>query len=331
MNVQNAASNGKPTVISLFAGCGGSSLGYQMAGFRECLAVEWNQDASATFRLNFPTVPVYEGDICRLTGEKCLKLAGLESGKLDVLDGSPPCQGFSTAGKRKFRDVRNDLFTEMVRLLQELKPKAFIMENVRGLVRGVMRQVCFQMFKDFSESGYAVKGMILDAAGFGVPQHRERLILIGIRSDLKVNPSYPIPTFNSIKSKDAVPTLGRSGNSSLFSNTELELKEAEVKPTWQAWRVLRGLERSKHFGMVRINPEKPSPTIMGDAGNTCTGLFHPYEVRKLTIAEIKRLAGFPDGFSVIGNYKSKWKHKCHIVIVTYNINKSFNVIIIIYS
>jgi DNA (cytosine-5)-methyltransferase 1 len=91
----------KPTVISTFAGCGGSSLGYKMAGFKELLAVEWDNNAVETFKLNFPSIPVYHGDIAKLTGKKCMELAGIRKGELDVLDGSPPCQGFSTAGKRK--------------------------------------------------------------------------------------------------------------------------------------------------------------------------------------------------------------------------------------
>lgn len=82
----------KPTVISTFAGCGGSSLGYQMAGFHELLAVEWDQNAVDTFRLNFPDVPVYHGDIGKLTGDECMRLAGIEKGALDVLDGSPPAR-----------------------------------------------------------------------------------------------------------------------------------------------------------------------------------------------------------------------------------------------
>ena len=107
-----------PTVVSLFAGCGGSSLGYSMAGFRELLAVEWDEHAVETFKANFPDVPVWQGDIAELSIEECLRLTGLQPGELDVLDGSPPCQGFSTAGRRKMDDGRNQLFQEYVRLLR---------------------------------------------------------------------------------------------------------------------------------------------------------------------------------------------------------------------
>lgn len=158
-----------PTVISLFAGCGGSSLGYSMAGFRELLAVEWDDNAVQTFRLNFPDVPVYHGDICKLSVEECLYLAKLEPGQLDVLDGSPPCQGFSTAGKRQLDDPRNSLFREYVRLLRGLRPKAFIMENVGGLVKGKMKLVFAEIMRELKASGYRVKCRLLNAMYYYVP------------------------------------------------------------------------------------------------------------------------------------------------------------------
>src|SRR5690606_12471769 len=101
-----------PTVMSTFAGAGGSSLGYSMAGFRELLAVEWDDHAVDTFRRNFPDVPVYHGDIAQLTAEAILEQTGLAPGELDVFDGSPPCQGFSMAGLRQLDDQRNQLFRE---------------------------------------------------------------------------------------------------------------------------------------------------------------------------------------------------------------------------
>jgi DNA (cytosine-5)-methyltransferase 1 len=115
-----------------------------MAGFRELLAVEWDDNAVATFKLNFPGVPVYHGDIGKLSVAECLERTGLEPGQLDVFDGSPPCQGFSTAGKRKFDDDRNQLFREYVRLLRGLRPKVFVMENVSGMVKGKMKLIIYQ-------------------------------------------------------------------------------------------------------------------------------------------------------------------------------------------
>ncbi len=173
-----------PTVISTFAGCGGSSLGYSMAGYRELLAVEMDNNAVETFKLNFQDVPVFHGDIAALSVEQCMTLAGLtEPGQLDVLDGSPPCQGFSTAGKRQMKDCRNQLFHEYVRLLRGLQPKAFIMENVSGMVKGKMKLIFADIMRELKASGYEVKCWLLNAKYFYVPQSRERLFFIGVRSD----------------------------------------------------------------------------------------------------------------------------------------------------
>ena len=173
-----------PTVVSLFAGCGGSSLGYSMAGYRELLAVEWDEHAVETFKANFPDVPVWQGDIAELSTEKCLRLTGLRPGELDVLDGSPPCQGFSTAGRRKMDDGRNQLFQEYVRLLRGLRPKVLVMENVSGMVKGKMKLIFVEILKELKASGYKVSARLMNAMYFGVPQSRERMIFIGVREDL---------------------------------------------------------------------------------------------------------------------------------------------------
>jgi len=103
LNVPNVGTSSRNSfsVVSTFSGCGGSSLGYQLAGGKVRLAVEWDKNAVETYRLNFPDTPIYHGDIAALSVDECCKLADIEPGELDILDGSPPCQGFSTAGKRK--------------------------------------------------------------------------------------------------------------------------------------------------------------------------------------------------------------------------------------
>ena len=174
---------GKPTVVSTFAGGGGSSLGYHQAGFEELLAVEWDDDAVQTLRDNFPDLPIYHGDISALTVEECMSLAGIKKGDLDVLDGSPPCQGFSTSGKRNFTDPRNTLFGEFVRLLEGLKPKVFVMENVKGMIKGAMKQIFLQIMAALRGAGYHVEAQVLNAKFYGVPQSRERVIFIGVRKD----------------------------------------------------------------------------------------------------------------------------------------------------
>lgn len=180
-----------PTVISLFAGCGGSSLGYSMAGFRELLAVERNDNAVETFKANFPDVQVYHDDIAKLSVKQCLEMSELKAGQLDILDGSPPCQGFSTAGKRQLDDPRNSLAMEFIRLLRGLQPKVFIMENVSGLVKGKMKLVFAEIMKELKASDYKVKCQLMNTMYFNVPQSRQRLMWIGIRNDLDIEPSYP--------------------------------------------------------------------------------------------------------------------------------------------
>jgi len=139
MNARNVDINGKPTVISTFSGCGGSSLGYKWAGFREFLAIDFDENSVETFKLNFPDIPVWQRDINDVKGGEIIKFCKINKGELDLLDGSPPCQGFSTAGKRRVNDPRNSLFESFVRLINDLQPKVFVMENVSGMIKGRMK------------------------------------------------------------------------------------------------------------------------------------------------------------------------------------------------
>ena len=204
-----------PTVISTFAGCGGSSLGYHMAGFRELLAVEWEQNAADTFRLNFPHVPLYHGDIAKLSVDECLRLAGVKPGELTVFDGSPPCQGFSTSGKRELGDARNQLFREYCRLLEGLRPRAFVMENVSGMVKGNFKIVFAEILRALKRCGYRVKARLLNAMFYGVPQSRERMIFIGIREDIGRELSHPAGWSEPIRAGEVHPHFAavlRSGS-----------------------------------------------------------------------------------------------------------------------
>jgi DNA (cytosine-5)-methyltransferase 1 len=281
----------QPTVISTFAGCGGSSLGYRLAGFRELLAVEWDENAVLTFRLNFPDVPVWKGDIAKLTGAGCMRFAGIKAGELDVLDGSPPCQGFSTAGKRKFSDPRNSLFKEFARLLSEIQPKVFVMENVTGLIRGVMQQVYLQIVKTLREAGYRVKGEVMNAMYFNVPQSRKRVIIIGVRNDLGIEPSHPKPSNKPATLREALCGVQPS-KEKVPIVTPLRLKR------WSETR--RGDAHRERFSLLRCSWNKPSPTILKVPGSG--GHFHPDEPRLLTIDELKACASFPESFRFHGGW-----------------------------
>ena len=193
----------KPIVISTFAGCGGSSLGYKMAGFKELLAIDFDTNAVETFKLNFDC-PVWLRDIKTVTADEILKFTGIKKGELDILDGSPPCQGFSTAGNRQVNDDRNGLFKEFVRLIEGLEPKVFVMENVSGMAKGKMKGAFIEIIKTLKSLNYKVKCKLMNAKYYNVPQSRERLIFIGVRKDLDIEPSYPEPNNKVIKFKNAI-------------------------------------------------------------------------------------------------------------------------------
>ncbi|WP_250477629.1 DNA cytosine methyltransferase [Caballeronia sp. INML1] len=301
-----------PTVVSTFAGCGGSSLGYSMAGFEERLAVEWNEKQAASFRENFPHVPLYLGDIAALSSEDALRIARLAPGELDVFDGSPPCQGFSTAGARVFGDGRNQLFQEFVRLLRAFAPKTFVMENVRGMVIGKMRLIFADILKELKESGYTTSARILVAGHYGVPQMRPRMIIIGVRNDLAIErgvvaghppPCAIAPTVREawhglVNSADEC-ALARFGVNRIVHRLLFYMKPGESGDQYHPNKQL--------YGLHRLHPDKPSPTILrnGGAGGACEAC-HPTEHRRITIAEAKRLASFPDQFVLRGTFEERW-------------------------
>ncbi len=270
-----------PTVISLFAGAGGSSLGYSMAGFRELLAVEWDDNAVETFKLNFPDVPIYHGDIAKLSVKECLKMTGLKPGELDVLDGSPPCQGFSTAGKRQLDDPRNQLFREYVRLLRGLKPRTFIMENVSGMVRGIMKLLFVEILKELKDCGYLVSAKVLNSKYFAVPQSRERMIFIGIRRDMKHNPSHPSAETYPINVWTAFQNIKDKGDCPGMSEKYVDY-----------WRKAgQGGVVGKQQSHKRLSWSRPSFVLQKASGYG--GIYHPDEPRPLSTLERKRLGSFP--------------------------------------
>jgi DNA (cytosine-5)-methyltransferase 1 len=300
-----------PTVVSTFAGCGGSSLGYSMAGFDERLAVEWNEKQAASFVANFPEIPLHLGDITDLSDADALRIARLAPGELDVFDGSPPCQGFSLAGARKFQDGRNKLFVEYVRLLKAFAPKAFVMENVRGMVIGKMRLIFADIIRELKAAGYHVSARVLVAGYYGVPQMRPRMIIVGIRDDLAqrgIAPSHPVPQCRPTTVREAwhgvVNTpdecdAARFGTNRLVHRVLYRLKPGEYGDEYHPNRQL--------YGMHRLDPDKPSPTLLrnGGAGGVCEAC-HPSEHRRVTIAEAKRLSSFPDPFVLRGNFTERW-------------------------
>lgn len=175
-------------VIDLFAGCGGLSLGFEMAGYDIPLAIEKDEWASETYQKNHPRTKVITGDITQIIDLK--NLIEKKDLPIDGIIGGPPCQGFSLSGNRDKNDPRNSLFMEFVRFVKFFKPKFFVMENVTGILS--MKTKDNQNVKDlileeYNKAGYNVKICKLNAAEYGVPQSRIRVIFIGIRKDLEYN------------------------------------------------------------------------------------------------------------------------------------------------
>jgi DNA (cytosine-5)-methyltransferase 1 len=289
-----------PTVVSLFAGCGGSSLGYSMAGFFERLAVDFDENARATFESNFSGVPFFGDDIANLSVEEALELAGLAPGELDVLDGSPPCQGFSTAGSREMFDSRNQLFLHFVRLLRGYNPRAFVMENVSGLVKGKMRLIFAEILRELRESGYIVTARLMNAAYFDVPQSRERIIFVGVRSDLGVGPSHPRPETRRRTLREALP----------YGEPEPPTPETSIEKFAigrEYDRLERGESSERYFSLVRPSLDRPCPTIQSSHGALgMAGVCHPTEKRKFTIRELGRICSFPEEFVTVGTFAERW-------------------------
>lgn len=290
-----------PTVISTFAGGGGSSLGYSMAGYRELLAVEWDDNAAATFKLNFPHVPVYHGDIATLSIEQCLQMAGIGVGELDVFDGSPPCQGFSTAGKRNLDDPRNQLFREYVRLLRDLQPKVFIMENVSGMVKGKMKLIFADILRELKASGYQVKACLMNAMYFHVPQSRQRMIFIGVRNDLDAAPSHPKAQSKPITVRDAIEKVIAGIDAPVLSG-----KFGALSKRLKQGQNISDITGSYGHGNQRLSLHAPSPTLVKTAMFGAPKFLHPVEDRGLSIGEAKRIGSYPDSYILQGDYETAW-------------------------
>lgn len=213
------------TVASTFSGCGGSCLGYRMAGFRVGWANEFLPAAQESYRANAAPGSVLDPrDIKLVQPEDILKALRIKKGELDLFDGLPPCQAFSTAGQRekgwgKQRKYENGstqqnelLFWEYIRLLRGLMPRAFIAENVAGLVKGTAKGFFLEILRDLKASGYRVEARVLDAQWLGVPQTRARLIFVGVREDLGLAPEFPDPLPYRYTVREALPWVDQVVN-----------------------------------------------------------------------------------------------------------------------
>ena len=271
--------------FSTFSGCGGSSTGYRMAGFKMRWASEFIPAAQDSYRANMAPYTVLDTrDIRQVQPEDILRAAGLDKGEIDLFDGSPPCQGFSTSGDREVGDQRNQLFREFVRLLSGLRPRAFVMENVSGMVKGDFKVIFAEILRTLKACGYRVKVRLLNAMFYGVPQSRERMIFVGVRDDLAADPSHPAGWCEPISLLSVLSGLsGLSGLSMVregFGPTKLDrVRNEEFANNW----------RSAALPCCTI--VKSRPPILG---------FTAGPQREMAPHECQRIGSFPDPFKFIG-------------------------------
>jgi len=166
--------------VDLFAGAGGLSLGLIQAGIDVMLANEIEPDFAQTYRLNHPQTHLCEGDIAEIDFSKEIERLGL-AGQIDLVAGGPPCQGFSTVGKKELADPRNSLFQQFLRCVDELQPTLVLFENVAGFISMYQGAVYNELIEEFTRRGYACDAKILNPVDFGLPQHRKRTIVLGSR------------------------------------------------------------------------------------------------------------------------------------------------------
>ena len=292
----------KLTLISLFAGCGGSSHGYKLSGnYDERLLVEWWKPAVNSLKMNYPSIPVLNIDISKVTGEELLKNAGISA--LDVLDGSPPCQGFSMTGKREMLDPRNDLVNHYIRLVHEVRPRVFVMENVKGMIQGIMKGLFNGYLESMKKNGYTVFAKLMNAQFYGIPQSRERVIIIGFKSKKDADRwKWPEPSKTIIPLKDVLPSAISTVNHPMLSDSYGKLYDY-IKPGKSAASVLN----TGFNNCVRLDRNRPASTIgkmqtLRGFATTC----HPDQKRALTIEECKIICSFPPDYKLDGDYTAQW-------------------------
>lgn len=293
-------------VVSTFSGVGGSCLGYRMAGYRVLWANEFMPAAQEIYKLNHPNSILNTDDIRDVTGQDILN--AIDGQEIDIFDGSPPCDSFSTAGKKsklwgkekKYYEKTqstDDLFFDYARLIKETQPKVFIAENVSGLVKGVSKGYFKIILQALRDCGYNVKARLLDAQWLGVPQARQRVIFIGVRNDLNLEPVFPSPLSYNYLVIDAIPDVLDESDDKITSDNDLRPYKA-----YSLWlETEMGKNHPVRFNLTRLHPYRPCPTLTTRNNPGEGALYHPIHPRVMTIDELKLLQSFPSDFDFIGD------------------------------
>lgn len=318
------------TILDLFSGCGGLSLGFEMSNYDVILGIDNWADALKTFEANHKNSRILLADLQLLTPNFVQEKFNINS--VDVIVGGPPCQGFSIAGKREIDDDRNKLYKNFVSFVAHFKPKAFVMENVPNIMSMDGGEVKKQIIADFEQLGYTVSSKVMLAADYGVPQNRKRAVFVGLLNGQSFE--FPIKTLeNPITSWDAISDLPNleiengskyniepqsdyqklmRKNAQLLYNQQLTIHSEKTTSTialvpdggnYKSLPTDLQKIRNVNIAWTRLNSQKPSFTI--DTGHRHH--FH-YEFNRVpTVRESARIQSFPDNFIFLGTKTSQYK------------------------
>lgn len=319
--------------ISLFSGGMGLDIGLMKAGIKIEVGQDVDQSCIQTMRVNGHNC--IAGNIQTISADDLLQQAKMKTGEPFLICGGPPCQPFSTAGKRLgINDPRGSLFKDFVRMIDQIRPRFFVMENVKGLMSSILKdeegnntdsKVLDIIIEEFSKLNYKTVFGLLDAVNYGVPQFRERFVLIGSRDNENIflpapthfhihqNPSYRWATLgNVIKDLEDTP-----GECATFS--ESRLKYLRMVPEGGNWKdipsefIQEAMGGAYHSGggkvgfYRRLSYAQPSPTIVTSPVQKATMMCHPIKDRPLSVAEYARIQQFPDDWKFMGTTADKYR------------------------
>jgi DNA (cytosine-5)-methyltransferase 1 len=330
---KTARTDRRPTCISLFSGCGGLDIGVEAAGFRVAVASDMEATCAATYGRNFKDVPYVVGRIGEVTTEQLLAAAGLRAGEVDLLVGGPPCPAFSKSRfyrTEKPRALDDPVAAETVggylRVLADVRPRAFLLENVKGLAYGVHREALEHIIGTAQQLGYSVTWQVVNAADYGVPQIRERCLVMG-SLDGAIAPPQPthakqpgtldadrLPWVTAGEALNDLDTDANASDEGHFAGGAHHQSLRGVPPgdNYLFYTAERGHPkplfkwRSRYWSfLLKLSPAMPSWTIQARRSNNM-GPFH-WRSRILRIGEVKRLQTFPDDFELEGNVERQWR------------------------
>lgn len=290
-------------VLDLFCGCGGMTQGLVDSGLNVVAGIDVWDKAIDSYGQNFGHTAIC-ADLTKLPPKNFDKLYN-KGGKIDIIVGGPPCQGFSIAGKRDIKDPRNSLFIEYVKYLDYFKPKAFIMENVMGILsmKTANGEKVIDIILSKLEVNYKCKVCKLYASDFEVPQNRRRVIIIGVRKDLGIEPTEPVPVISSVDERVPVKTV-------LLSKDKVDKKFflSDKAILGIKKKLAKSKAKGHGFGAQFLDMEKPSYTIPArywKDGYDALVRYNDDEIRRLTVDELKAIQSFPNGFVLEGTKKDK--------------------------